>query len=46
MTDEEFIDRARGSVDVAKGEATDEEIAAAVAEIAAERAGADDRSGE
>lgn len=45
MTDEELIDRARGFVDVAKGEATDEEIAAAVAEIAAER-GDEDRSGE
>lgn len=45
MTDEELIARARGSVDVAKGEATDEEIAAAVAEIGAERDG-EDRSGE
>lgn len=45
MTDEELIDRARESVDVAKGEATDDEIAAAVAEIAAERDG-EDRSGE
>ena len=45
MTDEELIDRAMGSLDVAKGEATDEETAAAVAEIAAER-GDEDRSGE
>lgn len=45
MTDEELIARARESVDVVKGEASDEEIAAAVAEIAAER-GDEDGSGD
>ena len=46
LTDEEIVAAAVGAVDNIKGEATDEEIAAAIAEIEAERAGADDRSGE
>lgn len=46
MTDEQIVAAAVGAVDNIKGEATEEEIAAALAEIAAERAGADDRSGE
>lgn len=46
LTDEQIVAAAVGVVDNIKGEATEEEIAAAVAEIAAERAGADDRSGE
>lgn len=45
-TDEQLVEAAVGSVNNVKYEATEEEIAAAVAEIAAERAGADDRSGE
>lgn len=45
-TDEELVEAAAGAVNNVNGEATAEEIAAAVAEIAAERAGADDRSGE
>ena len=45
MTDEQIVAAAVGAVDN-KGEATDEEIAAAIAEIEAERADADDRSGE
>mgnify|MGYP001030787584 CR=1 FL=1 len=46
LTDEQIVAAAVGAVDNVKATATDEEIAAAVAEIAAERAGADDRSGE
>ncbi len=46
MTDEQIVAAAVGAVDNIKGEATEEEITAALAEIAAERAGADDRSGE
>ncbi len=46
MTDEQIVAAAVGAVDNIKGEATDEEIAAAIAEIEAERADADDRSGE
>lgn len=46
LTDEQIVEAAVGAVDNIKGGATEEEIAAAVAEIAAERAGADDRSGE
>lgn len=45
-TDEQLVEEAIGAVNNVKGEATSEEIAAAIAEIAAERAGADDRSGE
>lgn len=46
MTDEQLVEAAVGDVDNVKYEATEEEIAAAIAEIAAERADADDRSGE
>lgn len=46
LTDEQIVAAAVGAVDNIKGEATEEEIAAAIVEIAAERAGADDRSGE
>lgn len=46
MSDEQIVAAAVGAVDNIRGEATDEEIAAAIAEIEAERADADDRSGE
>lgn len=43
--DEKIIENAIGAVDNVKGAATDEEIAAAIAEIEAERDG-EDRTGE
>lgn len=46
MTDEEIVAAAQGAVDNVRGEATEEEIAAAIAEIAAERAGDGPRDGE
>lgn len=46
MTDEEIREAAVGAVDNVKGDATDDEIAAAIAEIGAERAGDDPRDGE
>lgn len=46
MTDEQLVEAAAGAVNNVKGEATAEEIAAAIAEIAAERVDAGDRSGE
>lgn len=46
MSDEQIVAAAVGAVDNIRGEATDEEIAAAIAEIEAERAADDDRSGE
>ncbi|EOS50973.1 hypothetical protein [Adlercreutzia caecimuris] len=46
MSDEQIVAAAVGAVDNIRGEATDEEIAAAIAEIEAERADDDDRSGE
>lgn len=46
MTDEQLVAAAVGAVDNVKYEATEEEIAAAIAEIAAERADESDRSGE
>ncbi|MEC4272477.1 hypothetical protein VJ923_04780 [Adlercreutzia sp. R25] len=46
LTDEQLVEAAIGAVSNVKHEATNEEIAAAIAEIAAERADADDRSGE
>lgn len=45
LTDEQIREAAVGAVDNVKYEATDEEIAAAIAEIEAERDG-EDRSGE
>lgn len=45
MNDEEIREAAIGAVDAMKGAATDEEIAAAIAEIEAERDD-EDRSGE
>lgn len=42
MSNEEIL----GEVDVVQVTATDAEVAAAIAEIEPERAGADDRSGE
>ena len=45
-TDEELVEAAVGAANNVKYEATEEEIAVAIAEIAAERAGADDRSGD
>ena len=45
MTDEQIVAAAVGAVDNVKATATDEEIAAAIAEIAAERDG-ENRSGE
>ena len=46
MSDEQIVAAAVVAVDNIRGEATDEEIAAAIAEIEAERADDDDRSGE
>lgn len=46
MTDEQLVEAAVGAVNNVKYVATEEEIAAAIAEIAAERADSDDRSGE
>lgn len=45
MTDDEIRQAAVGAVEAAKYEPTDDEIAAAIAEIEAERDG-EDRSGE
>lgn len=46
MTDEQIVEAAVGAVDNVRGEATEEEIAAAIAEIAAEREGDEPRDGE
>ena len=44
MSDEQIVAAAVGAVDNIRGDATDEEITAAIAEIEAERSDDDDRS--